>query len=408
SSLKCKHSYLRRDLFLLDKMAKQLICLKDFEVFAKSHLSVAANGYYSSGANYEQTLHENTSAFSQLKICPQFLRKSVAERCMQTTLLGSKVSMPICVSPTAMQRMAHPDGEIATAKACQTTNTIMTLSTIATSSIEEVANAAPSAVKWFQLYIYKDRKVTEHLIRRAESNGFEALVLTIDSPFFGTRYADIRNKFCLPPHLRMANFNKGDQASDAINESKDGSSLTAYVNSLFDASLTWKDVQWLKKFTKLKVIIKGVLTPEDALKAVEVGASAIIVSNHGARQLDSVPATIAVLPEIVSAVGNKCEVYIDGGIRSGTDILKALALGAKAVFIGRPILWGLCYDVCLFFEHHFSLFTRRIFKGEEGVKQVLDILRKELDVAMALSGCATLDDISAHLIRHERSFFSKL
>ncbi|RWS14488.1 hypothetical protein B4U79_14421 [Dinothrombium tinctorium] len=366
----------------------ELLC-NSFEITVDEG-DITAKGYYNSGANHEETLRENVIAYSKLKICPRFLRKSVVNRIMETTLLGYRVSMPICVSPTAMQRMAHPDGEIATVKACERSNTIMILSTISTSSIEEVASAAPEAIKWFQLYIYKDRNITKNLIRRAEKSGFKAIVLTVDAPFFGTRFADVYNNFSLPPNLRMANFTKGNRESDAMSQSNEGSSLTKYVSSLFDASLTWEDVKWLKMFTKLPVVVKGVLTPEDALMAIDVGASAVIVSNHGARQLDSVPATITVLPEIVAAVKNKCEVYLDGGIRCGTDIFKAIALGARAVFIGRPVLWGLCYN------------------GEEGVKQILDILKNEFDIAMGLSGCSRLEDIEPKLVRHENTFCAKL
>ncbi|CAG2171354.1 unnamed protein product, partial [Oppiella nova] len=270
----------------------------------------------------------------------------------------------------------------------------MTLSTISTSSLEEVANAAPNGVKWFQLYIYKDRAVTRGLVKRAEDSGFKALVLTVDSPMFGNRFADARNQFRLPPHLRLANFGEGNTESDSIQNSptKGQSGLAEYALSLFDPSLTWKDILWLKSITKLPLVLKGILTREDALLAVKYGASAILVSNHGARQLDGVPSTIEALPEVVKAVQNRCEVYLDGGVRTGTDVIKALALGARAVFVGRPILWGLCYD------------------GVNGVEEVFAILRKELDMALALSGCSQVSQLTQHpsLIVSENYYKSQL
>lgn len=296
--------------------------------------------------------------------------------------------MPVGIAPTAMQRMAHPEGECANARAAQAMGTIFTLSTIATSSIEEVAEAAPNALKWFQLYIYKDREVTKDLVKRAEKAGFKALVLTVDAPMFGLRLADIKNKFSLPPHLRLANF-EGTKSTDINKKNAKGSGLNAYVNSLFDATLEWKDVEWLQTITSLPIILKGILTAEDALLGVEAGAAGILVSNHGARQVDGTPASIEVLPEIVQAVGHKVEVYMDGGVTDGTDVFKALAIGARMVFMGRPALWGLAHS------------------GEEGVKKVLSIIRNEFDHALAISGCATLSDIKPSMVVHE-SYYSKL
>ncbi|CAL1684387.1 unnamed protein product [Lasius platythorax] len=271
--------------------------------------------------------------------------------------------------------------------AAQAAGTIFILSTISTSSIEEVAEAAPDGIKWFQLYIYIDRNVTLNLIRRAERAGFKALVLTIDAPFFGDRRADVRNKFALPSHLRFANF-EGD-LSQRINTAKTGSGLNEYVNALFDASLSWDDVKWLKRTTTLPIILKGILTAEDARLAVESGVDGIIVSNHGARQIDGVPATIEVLPEISKAVGDQVEVYMDGGVTQGIDVLKALALGAKMVFFGRPMLWGLAYG------------------GEKGASEILELMRREIDLAFALTGCASLKDITRDMVIHA-SYYSRL
>ncbi|XP_076339476.1 2-Hydroxyacid oxidase 1-like isoform X1 [Tachypleus tridentatus] len=318
----------------------RMVCLDDFENFAAKNLNKNAFDYYRSGANQEQTLRENIEAFRRLKLRPRLLR-NVSCRDLSTTILGQPVNFPVGVAPMAMQKMAHPDGEVATARAAAAVGIVMTLSTIATSSIEEVAEAKPNGLLWFQLFIHRDRKVTEELVRRAENAGYRAFVLTIDTPVFGLRLADARNKFSLPRHLRMANFGKLDIKSNGIQEAKKESGLNEYAASLFDPSITWKDILWLKEITKLPLVVKGVLTAEDAKLALEYGASAILVSNHGARQLDGVPASVEVLPEIVQAVHGRCEIYLDGGVRTGTDVLKALALGARAVFVGRPLLWGI-------------------------------------------------------------------
>ncbi|XP_029671928.1 peroxisomal (S)-2-hydroxy-acid oxidase GLO5 isoform X2 [Formica exsecta] len=362
------------------------ICVEDYEKYALKHLPPSVRDYYKGGAGEEYSLKWNREAFKNYRIRPRFLR-DVSKRDISTTVLGHKVSMPLGVAPTAMQRMAHPDGECANARAAQTAGTIFILSTISTSSIEEVAKAAPDGIKWFQLYIYIDRNVTLNLIRRAERAGFKALVLTIDAPFFGDRRADIKNKFALPSHLRFANFE--DELSQRINTAKTGSSLNEYVTALFDASLSWDDVKWLKRTTTLPIILKGILTAEDARLAVENGVDGIIVSNHGARQIDSVPATIEALPEISKAVGDQVEVYMDGGVTQGIDVLKALALGAKMVFFGRPMLWGLTYN------------------GEKGASAILELMKREIDLAFALTGCASLKDITRDMVIHA-SYYSCL
>lgn len=356
----------------------------DFEAYAHQHLPRSSLDYYRSAANQQRTRDDNRQAYKRYKFRPRFLR-DVNKRDLRVRVLGHDLTMPVGVSPTAMQRMAHPEGECANAKACEALGTIMILSTIATSSIEEVAAAAPSGIRWFQLYIYKDRGVTQQLVKRAEKSGFSAIVLTIDAPVFGTRHADVRNKFSLAPHLRMANFQVGDEKANRVNTSAGGSGINEYVKSLFDQSITWKDVTWLKSITKLPIVIKGVLTAEDAELSIEHGASAVFVSNHGGRQLDDVPATIDVLRELVEAVKDRAEVYIDGGITEGTDVLKALALGAKMVFVGRPALWGLCYD------------------GQKGVEGVLQVLHDELDMAMMLSGCASISAVNKDLVHRAHS-----
>lgn len=358
----------------------QFVCVEDYEKYAAKRLLPAVRDYYNSGAGEQFSLRLNIEAFRKYRIRPRFLR-DVSKRDLSTTILGVKISMPLGVAPSAMQRMAHPDGELANARAAEAAGTIYTLSTIATSSIEEVAEAAPKGIKWFQLYIYRDRDVTRNLVKRAERAGFKALVLTIDAPIFGDRRADIRNKFSLPSHLRLANFE--GNLSDGVNTKKEGSSLNEYVMNLFDDTLSWNDVKWLQSITSLPIVLKGVLSSEDALLAVQSGVQAIIVSNHGARQVDSIPASIEALPEIVKAVNGKIEVYMDGGVRQGIDIFKALALGAKMVFGGRPILWGLSHS------------------GEKGARNVLELFRKELDVTFALTGCRSVKDVTRDMVKHE-------
>ncbi|GIZ00967.1 hydroxyacid oxidase 1 [Caerostris extrusa] len=376
----------------------EFIVVEDFEKYALHNLPKSVADYYKSGADEEQTLKENIEAFKRYRLKPRFLR-DVSERSLSTSILGHTVSFPVCIAPSAMHRMAHPDGEIATVKGAAAEGVAMVLSTLSTTSLEDVAKASPESIRWFQLYIYSDREVTKKLVSRAEDAGYLALVLTVDAPVFGHRLADSRNKFTLPPHLKITLHHPASKVIMSIPEigtanpqagkSDNGSDLNKYVNELFDPSISWKDVHWLKQLTTLPIILKGILTAEDAVLATQNGAAGIIVSNHGARQLDGVPSTIEALPEIVKAVNGRCEVYLDGGIRKGTDVLKALALGAKAVFIGRPILWGLAYD------------------GEAGVKKVLQILKTEFDTAMALSGCTSLHDIKPSLLVRQESY-SKL
>ena len=232
---------------------------------------------------------------------------------------------------------------------------------------------------WFQLYVFKDRAISASLVKRAEAAGCKAIVLTVDVPMLGKRERDVRNRFTLPDHLSLKNLLPG--GCQELPKNVAGSGVAAYVVSLFESALTWKDIQWLAGLTELPVLVKGILRTDDALRAVDHGASAIIVSNHGARQLDTTPASISVLPEIVDAVAGRIEVYVDGGIRRGTDVLKALAYGARAVLVGRPILWGLAVG------------------GETGVKSVLELLRQEFDLAMVLSGCPTLNSITRDLVR---------
>ena len=355
--------------------------VREFEAYAKATLPKNAFDYYASGANDMITLRENRAAFERLRLRPRILR-DVSRVDTKTTVLGQPVAFPICLAPTAMQRMAHPDGELATARAAGRQGTLMTLSSWSTTAVEDVGAAGPGP-KWFQLYVYKDRELTAELARRAERAGYKALAITVDTPVLGRREADVRNRFKLPDHLTMANFVKagGSHAEGTKDGGKD-SGLAAYVASLIDRTLQWKDIQWLRTVCNLPIVVKGVMTAEDALMALNCGVDGIWVSNHGARQLDTVASTIELLPDIVKAVNGRCEVYLDGGVCRGTDVFKALALGARAVFIGRPVLWGLAHS------------------GETGVHQVLELMKKEFELAMQLSGCTKLSEIQRSMVTH--------
>ena len=312
----------------------------------------------------EATLRANRAAYERLTLAYRVL-VDVSHRDPATTVLGTPVAFPVLVAPTAFQRLAHPEGELATARAAGAAGTVMVLSTLSTTSMEEVVAVATGPV-WFQLYVYKDRKVTEGLVRRAEEAGCRALVLTVDAPVIGRRERDIRNRFHLPPGLSVANLLPDGYGELA--QAAGDSGLAAYVSALIDPALSWRDLDWLRSITRLPLVIKGIVRPDDAVRAAEAGAAAVVVSNHGGRQLDGAPSTISALPRIADAVGNATEIILDSGVRRGADILKALALGARACMIGKAALYGLGAD------------------GEAGVARVLTILRQEFDVAMALSG----------------------
>lgn len=345
--------------------------VEEYEPLAKQRLPKMVYDYYASGAEDQWTLRENRNSFARIQFRPRILI-DVTSIDMSTTVLGYKISMPIMVAPTAMQKMAHPEGEYATARAAASANTAMVLSSWATSSVEEVASTGPG-LRFFQLYVYKDRNVVAQLVRRAERAGFKAIALTVDTPRLGRREADIKNRFTLPPHLTLKNFEgldlgKMDKAND--------SGLASYVAGQIDRSLSWKDVQWLQTITKLPILVKGVMTAEDARLSIQHGAAGIIVSNHGARQLDYVPATISCLEEVVKAAQGRIPVFLDGGVRRGTDVFKALALGASGIFIGRPVVFSLAVQ------------------GEAGVRNVLQMLRDEFELTMALAGCRSLKEIT--------------
>lgn len=349
--------------------------LFDFEAAARERLSTMAYDYFAGGANDEISLRENRAAYDRIRLRYRVLR-DVSHRELSTRILGETVSMPVLVAPTAFHGLAHPEAEVATARAVGAAGTILVLSTLSNASIEDVAKAASGPI-WFQLYIYKDRGATVDLIRRVETARFSALLLTVDAPVLGRRERDVRNRFHLPPSLSAKNLSAAGMAD--IPQSAE-SALAAYFESLLDPSLSWRDLEWLRNVTRLPIVVKGIVRGDDALRAVECGASGLVVSNHGGRQLDTAPAAIDVLPGVVEAVERRTEVLVDGGIRRGTDVVKAIARGARAVMVGRPILWGLAVQ------------------GEAGVLRVLEMLRAEVDTAMALCGCPSIGDIDRELL----------
>jgi 4-hydroxymandelate oxidase len=353
-----------------------LINLNDFEQAAKAKLPQMVYDYYAGGAHDEVTLLENDRAYDKIRLKYRILR-DISQRSIATTVLGEPLRMPLWIAPTAFHRLADPAGEVATVRAAGAAGVGFVLSTLSTCSIEEVLAAASGPV-WFQLYVYRDRGLTAGLVERARAAGCKGIVLTVDAQIFGVRERDVRNRFHLPPGVEMKNLLPA--GLDGIAQEAGGSGLGTYVSSLFDPSLCWRDVEWLAGLSDLPVVIKGVAHPDDARLAVEHGAAALVVSNHGGRQLDTSPATIDVLAQIVDAVDGRIEVLVDGGIRRGTDVVKALALGAKAVSIGRPVLWGLAVD------------------GEGGVCRVLELLSQEIDHAMALCGAKGLAELNRDLI----------
>lgn len=345
--------------------------VSDYERLAEASLEPGAHGYFAGGAGDEQCLRENVEAWRRHRLRPRVL-VDVSQTTAATTVLGSDVAMPILVAPTAFHRMVHPDGEAATARAAAAAGTVLCLSTLATATPAEVAAAAPGAPRWFQLYVFRDRGVTRALMEQAVEAGFEAIVLTVDAPRLGRRERDLRTGFRIPSEVVVPSV----AALDGV-----WSGATPLeVLSQIDASLGWADVKRLVADSPVPIVLKGIQTGEDGALACEHGVAALVVSNHGGRQLDAVAPTAELLPEVVDAVAGRIEVYVDGGIRRGSDVVVALALGARAVLVGRPVLWGLAHA------------------GEEGARRVLELLRDEVELALALCGCPTPDDVvQAHV-----------
>jgi isopentenyl diphosphate isomerase/L-lactate dehydrogenase-like FMN-dependent dehydrogenase len=336
------------------------VCLRDLAPLVEDRIEAGPLGYFAGGAGDERTLADNEAAFARRRLLPRVL-VDVSGISTATTVLGTEISLPVIVAPVALQRMAHPDGEPGMARAAAAAGTLMCVSTLATATAREVAESAPAdAPRWFQLYVLRDRGVTHALVDEAVACGYRALVLTVDAPRAGRRERDLRTGFTVPPHVDMPGVTAAAGRSSGL--------TPAGFFSLVDTSLTWKDLERLVEQVDLPVIVKGVHAAADARLALQHGASAVVVSNHGGRQLDGVPAGIDMLEDVVQEVAGDAEVYVDGGIRRGTDVLTALALGARAVLVGRPMLWGLAWD------------------GEAGARWVLETLRAELELDLMLLG----------------------
>ena len=356
-----------------DQRLATLLNVADFERRAEERLEPGAFGYFAGGAGDERTLRENADAWGRWRLRPRVL-VDVGDVSAATEVLDGPVSMPVLVAPVAFQRLADPEGEIAMARAAAAVGSVFTLSTIATARPSEVAAAAPAGRRWFQLYSFRDRAVTRALMEEAVDCGFEAILLTVDAPRAGRRERDFRTGFVVPADLTVPSLDAalGGERPVTINE----------VFAQVDPTLAWEALEELATDCRVPVLVKGVQTGEDAALAVDHGAAGIVVSNHGGRQLDGVAPTAEVLPEAVEAVGGRGAVFVDGGIRRGGDVLVALALGADAVLVGRPALWGLAAG------------------GEEGARQVLELLRAEVELALALLGAGSPAAVSpAHVRR---------
>jgi 4-hydroxymandelate oxidase len=343
------------------------INLFDYEALARQHMTPVIWDYFQGGSGDEITLRNNRSAFERIRLRPRVLI-DVSDVQMQTSVLGIPIQMPVIVAPMAAHMLVHPEGELATARGTGQAGTILTVSTFSTYNIEEIAAAATGPL-WLQLYLTRTIEATGSLVQRAETGGYRAIVLTVDTPRTSRRERDVRNNFVITKAARSANFVEAP-GNDPIT-----------VQQSRHITGTWETLDWLRSLTKLPIVLKGILTAEDALLAMEHDIQGIIVSNHGGRQLDGAIESIEALPEVVEAVAGRCEVYVDGGIRRGTDILKALALGAHAVLLGRPVIWGLAVN------------------GDEGVRSVLELLRAELEMAMMLAGKPTLAEVDRSLVK---------
>lgn len=357
-------------------MTAVMLTARDFETAARAKLDPVYADFIAGGARDEITARANEAAFGRLQLLPRVLRGSAARE-LDLTLLGSRAKLPVLLSPTAFHKLVDPEGELATARAAAAAGAIMIVSMASTVAVGEIAEAARAAAEdgharlWFQLYIQPDLEITEALVRRATDAGCTALVVTVDSPVLGASERNRRNGFHdLPDGLRCEN----------LVDLRDGES--GHVRQIaMSPELNWGHIDWLRATTSLPILIKGVLHPEDAHLAVRHGVDGLLLSNHGGRQLDTVPATLELLPEVTAAVAGRVPVVLDGGVRRGTDVVKALALGASAVGIGRPVMWALAEG------------------GEKGVGRLLELLRDELDDALALCGASGLADLPPDLVR---------
>jgi 4-hydroxymandelate oxidase len=351
----------------------ELLNADDFERAASERLDPGVFDYVAGGGADEQTLRDNRAAFARWRLLPRVLRG--LEASTETSVLGLEVSMPILTAPVAYQRTLHPEGDVAVARAASRAGTIQTLSTLSNDGLEEVVATAPDAPRFFQLYPYRDAGATREVIARAEAAGFRALVVTVDTVVLGLREREDRHGFALAPDLELPCV--------PVPAGHAGPITPADVNDLMTVGLSWADIERFAGLTRMPVLVKGVLHPEDARLAVEHGAAGVVVSNHGGRQLDGVPATIDVLEPVADAVRGRAEVLLDSGVRRGTDVLKALCLGASAVLLGRPVAYALAVG------------------GEDGVLRLLELLRHELATALTLAGCASPADADRDLVYRE-------
>jgi 4-hydroxymandelate oxidase len=346
-------------------MAGPLLCVRDAEQAAAGVLPRDIQDFVAGGSGAEVTLAANRTALDAVFLTPRVLAGITAAD-PGTMLVGCRSALPIAIAPMSYQRLIHPEGEIGLARAAREAGIPLALSMMSSSPLEEVA--AVGGTLWFQLYLLRDRGQVADLIRRAEEAGCRALVLTVDVPRIGRRLRDMRNGFALPPGIIAANLR--DEAARLVRMPAAGASGVAiHTNEAFDPALSWADVTWLRERTRMPLVLKGILHPEDARRAADHGVSGLVVSNHGGRQLDGAVASVTALPAVCEAVEGRCEILLDSGIRSGTDVLKALSLGASGVLLGRPALWGLATG------------------GARGAAQVLSLLADELTNAMALAGC---------------------
>jgi 4-hydroxymandelate oxidase len=361
------------------KAPAELACLGDYEAAAKPRIPHMAWEFYNSSAGDEISMRWNLEAYQRVRLKPRVL-VDVSSLDTRVTLFGHEHPFPILLAPTAYHRLAHPDGELATVRGANAADATLVLSTMSTTAVEDVARVSKNPL-WFQLYVQRDRGFARDLAQRAEAAGCRALCLTVDTAVLGARNREDRAQFRLPanlelPHLRGLKVD-GVEIAKGAGHRPMGHSIYSAIS---DPGLTWKDVEWLAGFAKVPLLLKGVLDPDDADRGVESGAQGIIVSNHGARNLDTTPATIDALPLVAERISGRVPVLVDGGVRRGTDVLKAVAYGASAVLIGRPYLYGLGVA------------------GEDGVAHVVDILRREFEMAMALTGRPTISSIDRSVL----------
>jgi 4-hydroxymandelate oxidase len=349
---------------------EEILSLSELDTLAEGHMSAMARAYVCGGAADELTLRANCEDWQRIRLKPKVL-VDVSQLDLTASFLDQQFPLPIFLAPAAFHRLCHPDAELATVAGANQAGAAMVLSSLSTVSVEQVTSAARQPV-WFQLYTQIDRGLTEQMVERAEAAGCKAICVTVDTPVLGARHREARSHFTLPADFRLPNLNLGPTSHRPIRG--------AIYSELLNPTLTWNDIEWLRSIAHVPVLLKGILNPDDALRALDAGVAAVIVSNHGARNLDTLPSTAEALPRIAEKVQGRLPLLVDGGIRRGTDVLKALALGAQAVLIGRPYLYGLAVA------------------GAEGVARVINILRNELMMAMALTGRTAIAQIDRSVL----------